>query len=196
MQPSGVPPKPPKPRSPEGFRNPAQTPPPTNPCLGGVLIGAEARAAPPRHRRALFHSRSARAPRRLFLKRAAPMSTGDDREKRREESPEWHRARAKSLREHGFTKMAEEHEQIAQAIEGGGSRNRRNTRPPDIALLPRVRAGDATLPFAVPIKGCMYVFARAEGAETAGTFDGSVGCGRCARIIQGPTSMQGRRIAT
>jgi hypothetical protein len=45
------------------------------------------------------------------------MSTEDDREKRREESPEWHRARAKSLREHGFTKMAEEHEQIAQAIE-------------------------------------------------------------------------------
>jgi hypothetical protein len=40
-----------------------------------------------------------------------------DREKRREESPGWHRARAKSLREHGFTKMAEEHEQIAQAIE-------------------------------------------------------------------------------
>jgi len=45
------------------------------------------------------------------------MFTEDDREKRREESPEWHRARAKSLREHGFTKMAEEHEQIAQAIE-------------------------------------------------------------------------------
>jgi hypothetical protein len=45
------------------------------------------------------------------------MSTEDDREKRREESPEWHRARAKSLRKHGFTKMAEEHEQIAQAIE-------------------------------------------------------------------------------
>jgi hypothetical protein len=43
------------------------------------------------------------------------MSTEDDREKRREESPEWHRARAKSLREHGFTKMAEEHEQIATA---------------------------------------------------------------------------------
>jgi hypothetical protein len=42
------------------------------------------------------------------------MSTEDDHEKRGEESPEWHRARAKSLREHGFTKMAEEHEQIAQ----------------------------------------------------------------------------------
>jgi hypothetical protein len=41
----------------------------------------------------------------------------DDPEKRREESAEWHRARAKSLREHGFAKMAEEHEQIAQAIE-------------------------------------------------------------------------------
>jgi hypothetical protein len=49
--------------------------------------------------------------------RGQTMSTEDDREKRREESPEWHRARAKSLREHGFTKMAEEHEQIAQAIE-------------------------------------------------------------------------------
>jgi len=45
------------------------------------------------------------------------MSTEDDREKRREESPEWHRVRAKSLRKNGFTKMAEEHEQIAQAIE-------------------------------------------------------------------------------
>jgi len=45
------------------------------------------------------------------------MSTEDDREKSREESPKWHRARAKRLREHGFTKMAEEHEQIAQAIE-------------------------------------------------------------------------------
>jgi hypothetical protein len=45
------------------------------------------------------------------------MSTEDDREKRREESPEWHRARAKSLRENGFTKMAEEHEQFAQMIE-------------------------------------------------------------------------------
>ena len=49
--------------------------------------------------------------------RGCKMSTEDDREKRREESPEWHRARAKSLRKHGFTKMAEEHEQIAQAIE-------------------------------------------------------------------------------
>jgi hypothetical protein len=45
------------------------------------------------------------------------MSTEDNREKRREESPEWHRARAKHLRANGFTKMAEEHEQIAQAIE-------------------------------------------------------------------------------
>jgi hypothetical protein len=36
---------------------------------------------------------------------------------RREGSPEWHRARANSLREHGFTKMAEEHEQIAREIE-------------------------------------------------------------------------------
>jgi hypothetical protein len=49
------------------------------------------------------------------------MSTEDDSEKRREDdaqaTPEWHRARAKRLREHGFTKMAEEHEQVAQMIE-------------------------------------------------------------------------------
>ena len=61
-------------------------------------------------------SRSVRAPGRRFLKGAA-MSTEDDREKRREESPEWHRARAKSLRAHGFTKMAKEHVQLARAIE-------------------------------------------------------------------------------
>src|SRR5262249_20342316 len=48
------------------------------------------------------------------LEEKRPMSTEEDREKHREESPEWHRARAKSLREHGFTKMAEEHEQIAR----------------------------------------------------------------------------------
>jgi hypothetical protein len=34
-----------------------------------------------------------------------------------EKSAKWHRARANSLREHGFTKMAEEHEKIARAIE-------------------------------------------------------------------------------
>ena len=45
------------------------------------------------------------------------MSTEDDREKSREESPKWHRARAARLRANGFEKMAEEHEQIAQAIE-------------------------------------------------------------------------------
>jgi len=44
------------------------------------------------------------------------MSEGD-REKAREDSPEWHRARAEKLRKNGFTKMAEEHEQLAQAIE-------------------------------------------------------------------------------
>jgi hypothetical protein len=32
-------------------------------------------------------------------------------------TPEWHRARAEKLRTSGFTKMAEEHEQIAQTIE-------------------------------------------------------------------------------
>jgi len=45
------------------------------------------------------------------------MSAEDEREKRREGSPEWHRARANSLWEHGFTKMAEEHEQIARAVD-------------------------------------------------------------------------------
>jgi hypothetical protein len=85
---------------PEGFRNPAQPAPETR--SAGV--------------RPQDISRSVRDPRRRFLKGAA-MSTEDDREKRREESPEWHRARAKSLRAHGFTKMAKEHEQIARAIE-------------------------------------------------------------------------------
>ncbi|MBV8320405.1 MAG: hypothetical protein JO049_06990 [Hyphomicrobiales bacterium] len=43
------------------------------------------------------------------------MSTEDEPEKPGEEkSAKWHRARAKRLREHGFTK---EHEQIARAIE-------------------------------------------------------------------------------
>jgi hypothetical protein len=49
------------------------------------------------------------------------MSTDDSPEKPREDdaqaTAEWHRARAKSLRKSGFTKMAEEHEQVAQAIE-------------------------------------------------------------------------------
>ena len=51
------------------------------------------------------------------------MSTEDKREKPHEDdprmTPEWHRARAKRLRKNGFTKMAEEHEQIAQMIERG-----------------------------------------------------------------------------
>jgi hypothetical protein len=34
-----------------------------------------------------------------------------------EATPEWHRARARRLRKSGFTKMAQEHEQIAQMIE-------------------------------------------------------------------------------
>jgi len=41
----------------------------------------------------------------------------NDREKSREESPKWHRARAARLRANGFEKMAEEHEQIAEIIE-------------------------------------------------------------------------------
>jgi hypothetical protein len=45
------------------------------------------------------------------------MSTEDDREKSREESPKWHGARAARLRANGFEKMAEEHEQIAEIIE-------------------------------------------------------------------------------
>jgi hypothetical protein len=45
------------------------------------------------------------------------MSTEDDPEKARQESPEWHRERANSLRKNGFTKMAEEHEQIAHGLE-------------------------------------------------------------------------------
>ena len=49
------------------------------------------------------------------------MSIEDDPEKPREDdaqvTPEWHRAWAKQLRENGFTKMAEQHEQIAQTIE-------------------------------------------------------------------------------
>jgi hypothetical protein len=45
------------------------------------------------------------------------MSAEDDCEKSRESSLEWHRARAEQLRKNGFTKMAQEHEQIAQMIE-------------------------------------------------------------------------------
>jgi hypothetical protein len=63
------------------------------------------------------------------------MSSKDDHEKRREESPEWHRARAKILRKAGFTKMAEEHEQIAE--------NKDTTR----------RRGRATLGRAAPTPG-------------------------------------------
>jgi hypothetical protein len=61
-------------------------------------------------------------------------------EKPSEESAKWHRARAKSLRKNGFTKMAEEHEQIAQAIERGGSRrNKRFGCLTRIAAATRVR---------------------------------------------------------
>jgi hypothetical protein len=49
------------------------------------------------------------------------MSTENKPEKPREDdfqkTPEWHRARAQGLRKSGFAKMAEEHEQVAQAIE-------------------------------------------------------------------------------
>lgn len=67
------------------------------------------------------------APRATTFLEAHTMSTDDKPERPREDdaeaTPEWHRARAKRLRESGFTKMAEEHEQIAQAIE----RRRRHT---------------------------------------------------------------------
>jgi hypothetical protein len=67
------------------------------------------------------------------LPRAHPreqkMSTEDKPEKPREddfrETPEWHRARAQGLRKNGFTKMAQEHEQIAQMIE---SRRQQQTK--------------------------------------------------------------------
>jgi DNA-binding FadR family transcriptional regulator len=51
------------------------------------------------------------------------MSSESKPEKPREddfrETPEWHRPRAQGSRKNGFTKMAEEHEQIVQAIERG-----------------------------------------------------------------------------
>src|SRR5262249_2084525 len=53
--------------------------------------------------------------------RRQKMSIEDDPKKLRKDdapaTPEWHRARAKDLRRNGFTKMAEEHEQIARTIE-------------------------------------------------------------------------------
>jgi len=48
------------------------------------------------------------------------MSTEDDREKSREESPKWHRARAARLRANGFEKMAEEHEDNRTPAAGAG----------------------------------------------------------------------------
>jgi hypothetical protein len=47
------------------------------------------------------------------------MSSLDNAETTREDdaTPEWHRARAKRLRMNGFSKMAEEHEQLALIIE-------------------------------------------------------------------------------
>jgi hypothetical protein len=45
------------------------------------------------------------------------MSTEDKPEKSREESPEWHRARAKKLRKDGYPKMADQHEEVARMIE-------------------------------------------------------------------------------
>jgi hypothetical protein len=49
------------------------------------------------------------------------MSIEDKPEEPREddfrETPEWHRARARRLRQSGFTKMAEKHEQTAEMSE-------------------------------------------------------------------------------
>jgi hypothetical protein len=48
------------------------------------------------------------------------MSTEDEQEVEEDDSqatPAWHRARAQRLRKNGFTKMALEHEQIAQMLE-------------------------------------------------------------------------------
>jgi hypothetical protein len=49
------------------------------------------------------------------------MSTEDEPKKRSEDDPRatpaWHRARAQRLRKNGFTKMALEHEQIAQVLD-------------------------------------------------------------------------------
>src|SRR5690348_9413105 len=63
------------------------------------------------------------------------MSTEDDREKSREESPKWHRARAARPRANGFAKMAAEHEQIAEIIE-----RRRRELPSSISGLTREAA--------------------------------------------------------
>jgi hypothetical protein len=58
---------------------------------------------------------------RATSSRGQKMSTKVKPEKPHEDvpqtTPEWHRARAKGLRKNGFTKMAEEHEQMAQVIE-------------------------------------------------------------------------------
>src|SRR5262245_61187310 len=54
------------------------------------------------------------------------MSTEDSEKLHEDEAqttPEWHRARAKGLRKNSFTKMAEEHEQIAS----GRDSSRRNS---------------------------------------------------------------------
>src|SRR5258707_2124031 len=102
---------PPQPQGPpEGFRNPAQSAPESH-AVGGVLMGAEARECAPKR------SPARHVPRTAASSRGQPMSTEDDREKSREESPKWHRARAARLRANGFAKMAEEHEQIAEIIE-------------------------------------------------------------------------------
>ena len=54
----------------------------------------------------------------------------------------WHRARAQRLREHGFTKMAEEHKQIARAMERGQQQEQTNSarlRPRSISARQRNR---------------------------------------------------------
>jgi hypothetical protein len=71
--------------------------------------------------RRFFRQQSWLGVHRATFSRGRKMSTDDSPEKLHEdgtvETPEWHRARAKRLRANGFTKMAEQHEQVAQMIE-------------------------------------------------------------------------------
>jgi hypothetical protein len=80
------------------------------------------------------------------------MSSEGKPEKPREddfrETPEWHRARAQGLRKNGFTNMAEEHEQIAQAIERGRQQQTKYVPPARVICVMRVEA-PASVPLSV-----------------------------------------------
>jgi hypothetical protein len=74
---------------------------------------------------------------RLAVRRKQPMSNEDKPEKLGEEkSAKWHRARAKRLREHGFTKMAEEHEQYMCARLRRGAEKERTSEINPVAHTP------------------------------------------------------------